>query len=406
MEHISELRDSLNIHFGWNKARMTCFVKMLLALIVAQTVNLSKMAPIFSSEAKKLSRYRRMQRFFAWFVIDYDIIASFIFRLLFVAGGKWVLTMDRTNWKWGKSNINILTLGIAYKGTAIPIYWELLDKRGNSDTEERIALIKKFIQTFGKENIAELLCDREFVGEDWFKWLLDEKISFCIRIKNNTVTTNARGEKAWMNTLFYGLKCGENRTLEGKRKVTGCFVYLSGLRLEDGELLIVTTDREPENAIKRYAARWEIETLFGCLKGRGFNFEDTHIVDQERIKKLFVLLAIAFCWAHKTGEWQHEVKPIKIKKHGRPTMSLFRYGLDYLVEAIVNVFSRTELFAYCLARITIPVIEPGSCFISCRLVHVFNDGSNAFKVAGFHTRSTRGMLLNGSSARHLQARYH
>lgn len=28
MEHISELRESLNGYFGWNKARMTCFVSM------------------------------------------------------------------------------------------------------------------------------------------------------------------------------------------------------------------------------------------------------------------------------------------------------------------------------------------------------------------------------------------
>ncbi len=44
------------------------------------------------------------------------------------------LSMDRTNWRWGKSDINILILGIVFKGTAIPIYWMLLDKRGNSDT--------------------------------------------------------------------------------------------------------------------------------------------------------------------------------------------------------------------------------------------------------------------------------
>jgi len=34
MEHISELGNSLNGYFGWNKARMTCFVSMLLALFV------------------------------------------------------------------------------------------------------------------------------------------------------------------------------------------------------------------------------------------------------------------------------------------------------------------------------------------------------------------------------------
>jgi hypothetical protein len=34
--------------------------------------------------------------------------------------------------------------------------------------------------------------------------------------------------------------------------------------------------------------RWEIETLFGCLKGRGFNLEETRVVDYLRIKKLLV----------------------------------------------------------------------------------------------------------------------
>ena len=32
------------------------------------------------------------------------------------------LTLDRTNWQWGKADINILTLGIVYKGAAILVY--------------------------------------------------------------------------------------------------------------------------------------------------------------------------------------------------------------------------------------------------------------------------------------------
>ena len=42
MECISELKDSLNVYFGWNKARMACFVNMLLALLATRTVNLNK----------------------------------------------------------------------------------------------------------------------------------------------------------------------------------------------------------------------------------------------------------------------------------------------------------------------------------------------------------------------------
>ncbi len=45
---------------------------------------------------------------------------------------------------------------------------------------------------------------------------------------------------------------------------------------------------------------------------------------------LMALLAIAFFWAHKTGEWFHEAKPIKMKTHHRPAVSIFRYSLDYI----------------------------------------------------------------------------
>jgi len=66
------------------------------------------------------------------------------------------------------------------------------------------------------------------------------------------------------------------------------------------------------------------------------DFEDTHMTQPDRIEKLLVLLTIAFCWAHKTGEWRHVQKAIKIKKHGRKGVSFFRYGLDLLRDAALN----------------------------------------------------------------------
>lgn len=59
--------------------------------------------------------------------------------------------------------------------------------------------------------------------------------------------------------------------------------------------------------------------------------------------------------AHQTGEWQHEeCEPIKIKTYGRPAVSLFRYGLDYLIEAIISMACKNDLFANCLARVRLP----------------------------------------------------
>jgi predicted DNA-binding transcriptional regulator len=358
MEHISELSTSLNEHFGWNKARMNCFVKMLLALMVRRTVNLTQLALHFTGDAELTSRYRRLQRFFMQFQFNYANVAGFIFRVFFNKNSDYYLSMDRTNWEWGKANINILTLAIVYKGTAIPIYWHLLDKKGNSNTAERIAIVKAFIEQFGSANIKGLLCDREFIGKSWFGWLLTQGIPFYIRIKNNTLTTNSKGLAVDIDGLFYGLKPGEQRILKGKRKIWGHSLYLAGLRLDDGKLLIVATDQQPKDAITNYGLRWEIETLFGCLKGRGFNFEDTHIVCQRKIKKMMALLSIAFAWAHKTGEWKNQGKPIKIKTHGRLAMSIFRYGLEHLCQAILKVFYRPESFKSCLKHINIP-IEPG-----------------------------------------------
>ena len=124
-------------------------------------------------------------------------------------------------------------------------------------------------------------------------------------------------------------------------------LYISALQLENGELLLVVSPQFNANAIQDYALRWEIETLFSCLKGRGFNLENTRLTDARRVKKLIAVLAISFCWCYLTGEWQHDQKKaIKIKKHGRLSVSLFRYGLDYVQMAILRLigFGKKEEF--------------------------------------------------------------
>ena len=128
-------------HLGWNKGRLDCFVGMLLALVRLKHINLIQLALAFSSQADPKSRYHRLQRFFQYVVFDYDAIARLVMQLFDFYGKSYYLTLDRTNWKWGEKNLNILTLGIVYKGTAIPVYWLVLNKQGNSNQRERIALL-------------------------------------------------------------------------------------------------------------------------------------------------------------------------------------------------------------------------------------------------------------------------
>src|SRR5205823_5446835 len=71
----------------------------------------------------------------------------------------------------GYDRLSTLMLSIVYKGIAIPLFWTLLAKRGNSNTSERLEIIQRFIKQFGKSMVSGLLADREFIGDNWFAWL-------------------------------------------------------------------------------------------------------------------------------------------------------------------------------------------------------------------------------------------
>jgi len=121
------------------------------------------------------------------------------------------------------------------------------------------------------------------------------------------------------------------------------------LQLDDGSLLVVATSHEPNTALSGYAYRWGIETLFGCLKTRGFCLEATHLKDRERLKKLIALLTLAFCWAHRVGEWLVEQTSLPLKNHGRKARSIFPTGLDYLRQILLNLYTRQAQFVHVLS---------------------------------------------------------
>jgi len=228
-----------------------------------------------------------------------------------------------------------LVLGIVYRGVCFPVFWKLLDKRGNSDTAERIELLAKFTEVFGIDSVDCLLADREFVGEAWFGYLIEQKLIFRIRLKENFLIDSAKP----VRTLFRDLKAGQVRILRKPRLICGHWLYLAATKSQEGEYVIVAAQdkKSKKNNLEIYLQRWGIETLFGCLKSKGFNFEDTRMTDQKKISRLLSLLTIAFCWSFLTGKWLADIKPIKLKKHRRPARSIFRYGLDYLKNILFNL---------------------------------------------------------------------
>ncbi len=345
MENLKELEVKLGGHFKINSCRLKFITAFISILFLARTVNFTHIAKLMPGSAFISSQYRKIQRFFENYDFDLDIVARFMVANIPNNNEKFYLTLDRTNWKFGTFNINILVLGIACNGISFPILWILLDKKGNSNTLERIQIIEKFILLFGREKIKFLLCDREFIGKEWFNYLIDKaKISFRIRVKDCYLINKKDGNESKIKNFFRNIKPGEYKVLDGKRKLWGLYLYVVGGKNTDGELIVIVTDIDPETALRDYLIRWGIEVLFKCLKTNGFNFEDTHLKDRKKISKLLGLLAIAFCWAYIVGEYCAKINPIKIKKHLRKEKSVFRLGADFLGNIILYSRQKAKEF--------------------------------------------------------------
>ena len=165
-----------------NPARIKFFGMFICARCKMQTVSFEKPATAFETPAKTGSSLRRIQRFMAEYVPDCNLTARLIFRML-PHRPPYRLAMDRTNRKFGKTNINVLTLAVIYRGIAFPILISMLNKRGNSHTPERIGLINRYIALFGYETVDCLLADRE----------LQTVISFS----EPSECTKLRGRMSW-----------------------------------------------------------------------------------------------------------------------------------------------------------------------------------------------------------------
>jgi len=356
-ENCNILQERIKEKTNFNRARIFVIVGLIVSISKLRAVNLKKIATVLNPRESKEANYRRIGRFFSEFNFKKNTIAGLLSS--FLPDDKLILSMDRTNWKFGKVHINILMLSVAYKGMAIPIVWYLLKKttkQGNSNFRDRIRIVKKFIDIFGKDRIEVLTADREFVGKVWFKWLKKRDIPFAIRIMNNKRVKVGRGNVR-VDSLFRYLKIGEHAFYRTRKTIYGYEgLSLIALKMKD-EYLIIATNTKQEKALAFYKKRWEIEMLFSALKKRGFNLEETHMSANHKIDSLIAILSLSFVWSHSIGEWLNDKKPIKTLKHGRKAKSIFLYGLEYLAEILLNYEVKNKELAFVFSMLEFVEIE-------------------------------------------------
>ncbi len=170
--------------------------------------------------------------------------------------------------------------------------------------------------------------DKEFIGEEWLKWLNEEQIPYIARIKDNALVNGNRAVRKYRKTL------SRKKLMRTKVAIYGQQIYLSHKRISGKDrrsehLFVISNTIQAEEMLELYANRWSIEQMFSHWKKRGFDFESTHITNSKRLTGLMCLLALAYVMVHQWGCRLNNKRAIKRKQHGSLAKSIFRYGLDH-----------------------------------------------------------------------------
>lgn len=325
------LTERLSAHIELSNSRLETLALLITGMIGARTVNLSHIASERGAPVKVASSYRRFQRFFQYVTPKEDWAARLIVALLGLTG-PWTLCLDRTNWKIGTKDVNILMLAVITRRHRVPRMWRLIDGSGSSSTARRIELMERYLALFGTASIKRLLADREFIGSEWLHFLEENSVPFVIRVKERMTVITEDGRRLSLASLLRRDrgKRSFRAALPGDGKTGPLWLGFAARQIKGGELLIVAASKDAHHALTAYRQRWSIECLFADTKTRGLNIEDTRLTIARKLSLLLAIVAIALAWSSKTAAKVIGTRPMPRKTHGYLAKSWFRTGFDTL----------------------------------------------------------------------------
>jgi hypothetical protein len=301
------------------------------AAIKTRSIDFKQLSLTMNPDVNDESNIKRLQR-----LID-EIVLNPTDKRHFVLMGrsKVRVSLDRTEWDFGSVTNNLLTAGVETNGLAVPVHTKDLGKCGSSNDNDRIQAVDALLEVIPAECIEVLTADREFLSLRFLAHLLAKGILFSARLKSDA-SIEHHGERKSAAEWFQAYQRKRLRNAV----VYGSVANICGRRLKKKggkqDYLIVVTNLEPDTGFELYRTRWKIEILFGALKSRGFNLEETRVTQSHRLENLLLLLGIAILWALRVGLWVSSLGRDRVQKDGTRFYSLFRVGLDFLRRLFLN----------------------------------------------------------------------
>lgn len=335
------LISTISPHLTLGKSRLETLSLLIILLVNVRTVNLTHIASQFLATAKATSSYRRLQRFFQFVRLDEDCLARAVVTLSKV-NPPWILCLDRTNWKLGKSNVNIEDAVHRHEAPSHSLDVDPARQTGQQQWCRAYRPDAALSGAFWRRIDPLSACRPRVHRAGMDRFPVADKVMFSIRVKANMAVVLETGRTHLLETL---LRKRDGRTL--LRKHEGRFATMPSnlgtpLRfackeLDNGELLIIVSNSEnPSEALRVYKRRWFIECLFRDGKSGGLNMEDTHLTDLEKLSLLTAIVTLAMVWSYACARRKMGRRGIAKGPHGYLRKSWFRTGFDLLRNWILH----------------------------------------------------------------------
>ncbi|MEG3978996.1 IS4 family transposase [Microcoleus sp. herbarium8] len=294
-------------------------IGILLPLIQSEKqVRLERLSRVFPYPITTESRRRKLQRFLdlpnlTISLIWFPLITYWLITYCRV-GTRLSIAIDRSQW----GRINLFMVSLIWERRAIPLYWSLLPKLGNSNFESQTTNLQQVLPLFSQYKVI-VLGDREFCSVDLGNWLREKGVSFCLRLKKNHCIETEH--LVWQRLDELGIVPGTSLYFQGKRvrktqPATGFDVACKwkrnyGAWKVDEAWFILTDLGSLPAAIDAYKQRMGIEEMFRDCKTGGYDLEGTSLKG-DRLIKMILLMTLAY----SSGIFQgNEMRKKQVQKY-------------------------------------------------------------------------------------------
>lgn len=294
-------------------------IGILLPLIQSEKqVRLERLSRVFPYPITTESRRRKLQRFLdlpnlTISLIWFPLITYWLITYCRV-GTRLSIAIDRSQW----GCINLFMVSLIWERRAIPLYWSLLPKLGNSNFESQTTNLQQVLPLFSEYKVI-VLGDREFCSVDLGNWLREQGVSFCLRLKKNHCIETEH--LVWQRLDELGIVPGTSLYCQGKRvrktrPATGFDLACKwkrnygGWKVDEAWFILTDLGSLPA-AINAYKQRMGIEEMFRDCKTGGYDLEGTSLKG-DRLINMILLMTLAY----SSGIFQgNEIRKKQVQKY-------------------------------------------------------------------------------------------